>query len=81
MIQIKSAREIEIMARGGEILAATVRLLETSVRPGMTTLDLDEIADEFIRSHPGATPAFKGLYDFPASICTSINKEIVHGIP
>ena len=81
MIQIKSPREIEIMARGGEILAATVRLLEKSVHPGMTTLDLDKIADDFIRSHPGAIPAFKGLYDFPASICTSINQEIVHGIP
>ena len=57
MIQIKSPREIEIMARGGEILAATVLLLEKSVRPGMTTLDLDKIADEFIRNHPGATPA------------------------
>ena len=81
MIQLKSQREIEIMARGGEILAATVRLLEKSVRPGMTTMELDKIADDFIRSHPGATPAFKGLYNFPASICTSINQEIVHGIP
>ncbi len=81
MIQIKSQREIEIMARGGEILAASVRLLEESVKPGMTTLDLDKIADDFIRSHPGAVPAFKGLYNFPASICTSINQEIVHGIP
>jgi methionyl aminopeptidase len=81
MIQIKSEREIEIMARGGEILAATVQLLENSVRVGMTTLDLDGIADEFIRAHAGATPAFKGLYNFPASICTSINHEIVHGIP
>jgi methionyl aminopeptidase len=81
MIQIKSQREIEIMARGGEILAATVRLLEDRVRPGMTTLELDRIADDFISSHPGAVPAFKGLYNFPASICTSINQEIVHGIP
>ena len=81
MIQIKSQREIEIMAQGGEILAASVRLLEESVRPGMTTLELDKIADDFIRSHPGAVPAFKGLYNFPASICTSINQEIVHGIP
>ena len=81
MIQIKSAREIEIMARGGEILAETVHLLERSAKAGMTTMDLDKIADEFIRSHPGATPAFKGLYNFPASICTSINQEIVHGIP
>jgi methionyl aminopeptidase len=81
MIQIKSQREIEIMARGGEILAATVRLLEDRVRPGMTTLELDRIADDFISGHPGAVPAFKGLYNFPASICTSINQEIVHGIP
>lgn len=69
------------MARGGEILAETVRLLERSAKAGMTTADLDKIADDFIRSHPGATPAFKGLYNFPASICTSINQEIVHGIP
>lgn len=81
MIQIKSEREIDIMARGGEILAATVRLLETSVRAGMTTLELDKLAEDFISSHPGAVPAFKGLYKFPASICTSINQEIVHGIP
>jgi len=81
MIQLKSEREIDIMARGGEILAAAVRLLETSVRPGMNTLELDRLAEEFISSHPGALPAFKGLYNFPASICTSINQEIVHGIP
>ena len=81
MIQLKSQREIEIMARGGKILAETVRLMEQSVKPGMTTADLDALADEFIRSHPGAKPSFKGLYNFPASICSSINNEIVHGIP
>jgi len=81
VIQLKSPREIEIMARGGAILAETVRLLEQSVRAGMSTTDLDLIADEFIRGHEGALPAFKGLYRFPASICTSINQEIVHGIP
>jgi len=81
MIQLKSRREIDIMARGGKILADTVRLMEQSVKPGMTTADLDGIAEEFIRGHPGAVPSFKGLYDFPASICTSINNEIVHGIP
>lgn len=81
MIQLKSGREIEIMARGGAILAATVALLEREVRAGMSTADLDKIAEDFIRGHPGATPAFKGLYNFPASICTSINHEIVHGIP
>ena len=81
MIQLKSQREIEIMARGGKILAETVKLMERSVKPGMTTADLDALADEFIRSHAGATPSFKGLYNFPASICSSINHEIVHGIP
>lgn len=81
MIQLKSEREIDIMARGGRILAETVREVEHSVKPGMSTADLDAIADKFIRGHPGATPAFKGLYNFPASVCTSINNEIVHGIP
>src|SRR5207237_10010921 len=55
--------------------------LQREVRPGMTTMELDALADQFIRSHEGATPAFKGLYGFPGSICTSINDEIVHGIP
>lgn len=81
MIQLKSQREIEIMAAGGRILADTVKLMEKSVKPGMTTADLDAIAEDFIRSHPGAVPSFKGLYNFPASICSSINNEIVHGIP
>ena len=81
MIQLKSAREIDIMAQGGKILAATVDLLKRSVKPGMSTADLDRIAEDFIRSHEGATPAFKGLYGFPGSVCTSINNEIVHGIP
>lgn len=81
MIQLKSAREIELMAQGGKILAATIELLQRSVRPGISTLELDQIGEEFIRGHEGATPAFKGLYGFPGSICTSINNEIVHGIP
>ena len=81
MIQLKSQREIEIMARGGKILAETVKLMERSVEPGMSTADLDKIAEDFIRSHDGAIPSFKGLYNFPASICSSINHEIVHGIP
>jgi methionyl aminopeptidase len=81
MIQLKSQREIEIMAAGGKILADTVKLMEQSVKPGMTTAQLDAIAEDFIRSHPGAVPSFKGLYNFPASICSSINNEIVHGIP
>lgn len=81
MIQLKSARELEIMARGGQILAGAIRLAERDVRAGMTTKDVDRMVEEFIRSHDGATPSFKGLYGFPASICASINEEIVHGIP
>lgn len=69
------------MARGGQILARTVRHLNGNVRPGMSTWEIDQIAEAFIRSHTGATPSFKGLYGFPGSICTSINEEIVHGIP
>jgi methionyl aminopeptidase len=81
MIQLKSPREIEVMAEGGRILGDTVEHLRGAARAGMTTLELDRIAEEFIRGHDGATPAFKGLYGFPGSICTSINNEIVHGIP
>jgi methionyl aminopeptidase len=81
VIQLKSAREIEIMAQGGRILADTVATLRAAVKPGITTGQLDEIAESFIRSHDGATPAFKGLYGFPGSICASVNDEIVHGIP
>jgi methionyl aminopeptidase len=81
MIQLKSTREIELMAEGGRILASTVQMLRREVKAGMSTLELDAIAESFIRSHPGAKPAFKGLYGFPGTLCTSINHEIVHGIP
>ncbi|MGH7720045.1 MAG: type I methionyl aminopeptidase [Gemmatimonadaceae bacterium] len=81
MIQLKSEREIEVMAEGGRILAETMDFLRERVRPGLSTLQLDEMAEEFIRGHRGAVPAFKGLYGFPGSVCTSINEEIVHGIP
>lgn len=81
MITIKSPREIETMARAGRIVGETLALLRRSVQPGMSTLDLDNMAEEFIRSHAGATPSFKGLYNYPKSLCTSINEEIVHGIP
>ena len=81
MIQLKSTREIELMAEGGRILADTRALIRREVRAGISTMELDAMAEEFIRSHPGATPAFKGLYGFPGSLCASINNEIVHGIP
>jgi methionyl aminopeptidase len=81
VIQLKSAREIELMAEGGRILAAAVQHVRAAVRPGISTLELDAVAETFIRDHAGAVPAFKGLYGFTGSICASINQEIVHGIP
>jgi len=81
VIQLKSSREVELMAQGGKILGDTVETLRAAVRPGISTGELDEIAETFIRSHEGAVPAFKGLYGFPGSICASVNSEIVHGIP
>ena len=81
MITIKSAREIETMAAAGRIVAQTLALVGNHLRPDITTEELDRLAEDFIRSHPGAVPSFKGLYDFPATLCTSINQEVVHGIP
>src|SRR5207245_4827233 len=81
MITITSPREIETMAAAGRIVAETLALVGGHVRPDTTTEELDRLAETFIRSHPGAQPSFKGLYDFPATLCTSINQDIVHGIP
>lgn len=69
------------MARAGAIVAGVHALMREIVRPGLSTEDLDAEAERFIRSHPGATPSFKGLYDFPKTLCTSVDTEIVHGIP
>ena len=69
------------MAAGGQILAATHQAVRAAIKPGVSTMELDQIAENFIRSHDGASPSFKGLYGFPATICSSINEEIVHGIP
>lgn len=81
MIQLKSARELETMAAGGRILAATHQHVKPAIQPGVSTWDLDTMVESFIRSHAGAKPSFKGLYGFPASACISLNDEIVHGIP
>src|SRR5207244_10743338 len=72
---------IETMAAAGRLAAAALALVARHVRPGISTEELDRLAEQFIRSHPGARPSFKGLYDFPATLCTSINQEVVHGIP
>ncbi|OGO77831.1 MAG: type I methionyl aminopeptidase [Clostridiales bacterium GWB2_37_7] len=80
MISIKSAKELEQMRIAGRIVAETHEKLKEVIRPGITTKELDIIAEEYIRKS-GALPAFKGYYGFPASICTSINEQVVHGIP
>jgi methionyl aminopeptidase len=76
----KSAQEIEKMARAGELLVAALELIESKVRAGVSTAELDAAAERFIRSR-GATPTFKGYRGFPGSICASPNAMIVHGIP
>jgi methionyl aminopeptidase len=80
MITIKSAKEIELMRIAGRIVGETHEKLKEIMKPGITTKELDIIAEEFIRKS-GALPAFKGYYGFPASICTSVNEQVVHGIP
>jgi methionyl aminopeptidase len=79
-IEIKSQREIEIMRQSAKIVATVLKEISQMVQPGMTTADLDAHAEKRIREM-GATPSFKGYSGFPASICASINHEVVHGIP
>ena len=81
MIHLKSPEEIDVIARGGAIIADFLVEVRPQIQPGISTLQVDSFADEFIRSHAGALPAFKGLYGFPGSVCTSLNEEVVHGIP
>jgi len=80
MISIKSEEEIKIMAEGGRILAGIVKELEKKVKPGIATKELDRVAETLILKS-GGEPSFKGYQGFPATLCTSINEEIVHGIP
>ncbi len=80
MIIIKSGEELKIMREAGRVVAETMGHLKQAVQPGISTLELDNIAEDFIRAH-NAVPAFKGFRGFPGSICTSINEEVVHGIP
>ena len=80
MIQIKTLEEIEIMRESALIVSKTLGILAKEVKPGVTTLQLDKLAEEFIRSE-GAIPGFLGLYDFPNTLCMSPNAQIVHGIP
>ncbi|MFC4736737.1 type I methionyl aminopeptidase [Bacillus daqingensis] len=80
MIIRKSADELALMRKAGDIVARTHQELQAHIQPGVTTQELDQIADRYIRSQH-AVPSFKGLYGFTGSICTSVNEELVHGIP
>jgi methionyl aminopeptidase len=80
MIIRKSAQEIETMARAGTVVAETLTLIEEHLQPGITTGELDALAEEFIRSH-GGVPTFKGYKGYPAATCLSPNSMVVHGIP
>ncbi|MDA1096740.1 MAG: type I methionyl aminopeptidase [Chloroflexi bacterium] len=79
-VTIKSGREVDLMRRAGHIVGETLKILAEAARPGVSTLELDRIAQHEIISR-GGTPSFLGYLDYPAHICTSFNEEIVHGIP
>ena len=79
-VEIKSLREIEIMRKSSKIVATVLSEIRDLAKPGMSTLDLDCYAEKRIREH-GAVPSFKGYHGFPGSICSSVNNEVVHGIP
>ncbi|MCI9417963.1 MAG: type I methionyl aminopeptidase [Eubacterium sp.] len=79
-VTIKSAREIELMRAAGKILGKVHQDLGKELKPGMTTLEIDRIGEEMIRSY-GCIPSFKNYHGFPASVCVSVNDEVVHGIP
>ncbi|MBE3580332.1 MAG: type I methionyl aminopeptidase [Thermoanaerobacteraceae bacterium] len=80
MIILKGRREIEFMRQAGRVVAEALAALERRIAPGVTTLELNRLAEEILERR-GAVPAFKGYRGFPASICTSVNEEVVHGIP
>ena len=80
MITIKSEREIELLKKAGNIVYRTHQYLRPHIKPGITTKELDRLAEEFIRSQD-ATPSFKGYEGFPSATCMSVNDEVVHGFP
>ena len=80
MIVLKTLEEIELMRESALIVSKTLGMIAKEIKPGVTTLHLDKLAEDFIRSH-GAEPAFLGMYGFPNSLCMSPNTQVVHGIP
>jgi methionyl aminopeptidase len=79
-IEIKSPDQLAVMREAGRVVAVTLQAVAAAARPGVTTAELNDIAADSIRDH-GATPSFLGYHGFPAVICTSLNREVVHGIP
>ena len=79
-VSVKSKREIELMREAGKILGTVLNELSKEIKPGMTTHRIDQLGEEMIRSY-GCIPSFLGYGGFPASICVSVNEEVVHGIP
>lgn len=80
MVHIKTLEEIELMRESAQVVSRTLGILAKEIKPGVTTLQLDKIAEEYIRSQ-GAIPGFLGLYNFPNTLCVSPNAQVVHGIP
>ena len=80
MIHLKNKSESDKMYSAGQIVKDTLYLIEEHIKPGITTFELDEIAENFIRKNK-AIPGFKGLYGFPGTLCVSIDDEVVHGVP
>ena len=80
MIKLKTREEIELMRQSAQLVSKTLGKLAPEIRPGITTLYLDNLAETFIRDHQ-AVPGFLGLYDFPNTLCISVNEQVVHGIP
>ena len=80
MSLIKSKDEIELIRESAQLVSKTLGMLASEIKPGVTTLQLDSLAESFIRDHQ-AIPGFLGLYDFPNTLCISPNSQVVHGIP
>jgi len=81
MIHLRTAEDMDAIARGGAIIAGLLEELPSRIAPGVSTAAIDAFCEQYIVAHEGATPAFKGLYGFPGSVCISLNEEVVHGIP
>lgn len=80
MVRLKTAEEIALMRESAQLVSKTLGMLAAEIKPGITPLKLDTLAEQYIRDH-GALPGFKGLYGFPNTLCTSLNQQVVHGIP